>query len=534
MCGDYSSGCGRGPVGGGITVVAKEDYDNILKDAEKTVNDVCNKADLRKKWIEGLPIENKDIKNMCGNFCDLTEKRCKYESNCKSKTSFDIYDRNANPGDDWRWNGGGCGAWDKGKWELKPQWMRFRDQTEKDPKSTATVIEKEEFDRLMKEAEETVNNISFKSDNAVDDEHKRYEEYCNLSQKRSRKIINDLKTCENEGCKFCEFGPELCERFEAFDLMVGPQKCKHWQNKYSGEKYDKTPKVVTPEDLKKAEKEANKELENIEQAKDIEKQTIEHLQKGSANILRNTYEKVAKGVGLNESYEEYMNRVHRKIVKDPVKQLEDELYKEIDDAREKSILDTLYKLGKENLEKDTSYKHITDEEILEQLKKNAVDNIMAKLSGQVIDLVDDAMKTVELDFQRSKEVRNAYEDACSQSNQAITDWKKEREAMEKPDFAYQYPHEWSLKIKNELGMRDKPDFMQQWVNEMMEKQAKQTNISVVNEMLHQKEQFIKFLKECLKLDTYSDFMYKIENEIKSQENEINFYNSYLEQFYKNN
>ena len=159
---------------------------------------------------------------------------------------------------------------------------------------------------------------------------------------------------------------------------------------------------------------------------------------------------------------------------------------------------------------------------------------MVKLSGQVIDLVDDAMRTAMLEFKRSKDVRDAYEDARSQSNQAIADWKKEREAMEKPDFVHQYPHEWSLEIKNELGMRDQPDFMQQWTDKMMEKQAKQINISVVNEMLHQKDQFIKFLKDCLKLDTYSDFMYKIENEIKSQENEVNFYNSYLKQFYKNN
>ena len=481
----YSSGCGRGSVGGGITVVAKEDYDNILKDAEKTVNDVCNEADLRKKWIEGLPIENKDIKNkdiknMCGNFCDLTEKRCKYESNCWCKSTFDIYDPNANPGEGWEWIAA-CGG--GGRWvEVSPSdeyWENYKKQYDKDPKSTAVVIEKNDFNKLMKEAEETVNNINFKSDNVIEDEHKRYEEYCNLSQKRSVKTVDDLKTCENEGCKFCEFGPEQCERFEEFDLMVGPQKCKHWQNKYSGEEYDKTPRTITIDEFMSATDDADEELEKVERMKKAEKETIEKANEGSANILRNTYEKVAKGVGLDESYEEYMDRVHGKITND------------IKEAT------------------DTSYKHMSDEEMLELLKKDTIDNIMTKLSGQVIDLVDDAMRTAIVDFERAKKVRDTYE-ATRWTDQALKD-----------------DCEKSLKSCIEPQQTVKSDFMNQWVNDMMEKQAKQINMSVINEELYLKKKFVEFLQSLNFKSNIYDIYSTIERKINELKEEIEFSEGFL-------
>ena len=480
--------CGRGPVGGGITVVSKEDFDNILKDAEKTVNNVCNKADLRKKWIEGLPIENKDInknidKNMCGNFCDLTEKRCKYESNCWCKSSFDIYDPNANPGEGWEWSPA-CGG--SGRWvEVSPSdeyWNNYKKQYDKDPKSTANVIEKEDFNKLMKEAEETVNNINFKSDNVIDDEHKRYEEYCNLSQKRSVKTVDDLKTCENEGCKFCEFGPKLCERFEEFDLMVGPQKCKHWQNKYSGEKYDKTPRTITIDEFMSATNDANEELEKLERMKKAEREAIEKANEGSANVIRNTYEKVAKGVGWDEPYETYLDRVHGKKT---------DLTKEQKEAT------------------DTSYNHMTDEEMLEQLKKNAVDNIMTKLSGQVIDLVDDAMRTVELDFQRSKLVRDTYE-ATRQTGQTLKD-----------------DCEKSLKSCIHPSSTLKSDFMNQWVNGMMEKQAKQINMSVINEGLYLKNKFVEFLQSLNFKSNIYDVYSTVERKINELKEEIEFSEGFL-------
>lgn len=234
----------------------------------------------------------------------------------------------ARPGPNYEWINtcGGGGRWEKVSPD-KEYWENYKKQYDKDPESTANVIEKEDFNKLMKETEETVNNMSFKSDNVIDEEHKRYEEYCNLSQKRARKIINDLGTCENEGCKFCKFGPEQCERFEEFNLMVGPQKCKHWQNKYSGEKYDKTPQTITVDEFMAATNDADEELEKLENMKKAEKETIEKVNKGSANVIRRTYEKLAKGVGWDEPYETYMDRVSGKK-KDLTKEQEDKLHKD--------------------------------------------------------------------------------------------------------------------------------------------------------------------------------------------------------------